>query len=248
MDRLEQGVTLLPLIERNPFPDPSCATKEGLLAYGGDLSPQSLLCAYVKGIFPWYAPNEPILWWSPDPRLILYPGNFIVRKSFRKVLRNRGFTVCFDQRFDDVIHLCASTPRQGQEGTWIVPEMQKAYTQLHRLGWAHSVEVYLDNKLVGGLYGIAMGKAFFGESMFSQVKDASKVALKALNDVLAKRGYHFIDCQVPTKHLMRLGAQKIARSRFLDELSIALQYPSDRGYWHDFTWTYEDDHEVCNLA
>jgi leucyl/phenylalanyl-tRNA--protein transferase len=220
------------------FPDPRNASDEGLLAYGGDLCSSRLLTAYRKGIFPWYSPGDPILWWSPNPRLLLYPDKFHLRKSFRRVLRSGKFTVTFDREFSNVIKHCATVPREGQESTWIVEEMQEAFIRLHEEGFAHSVEVYKEGKLVGGLYGIAMGKAFFGESMFSLVSDASKVAFKALSDVLGDRGYDFIDCQMKTDHMIGLGAQVVQRDTFLDELEVALQKPSDLGQWHHFTWIY----------
>lgn len=223
------------------FPNPRNASDEGLLAYGGDLSTPRLLTAYRNGIFPWYNKGDPILWWSPDPRLLLYPKAFIVRKSFRRVLRNGGFSVKFDHRFADVIHYCAIVPREGQEGSWILPEIQDAYVRLHEAGFAHSVEVYKEGELVGGLYGIAMGKAFFGESMFSLVSNASKVAFKALSDVLADRGYDFIDCQMRTDHMVSLGAQTVPRDHFLDALKETLHKPSDLGSWQDFQWQYKDD-------
>jgi len=222
------------------FPNPRFAAEEGLLAYGGDLSVNRLLTAYRNGIFPWYSEGDPILWWSPDPRLVLYPEKFKVRKSFRRVLRNGGFSVKFDHRFREVIERCAAVPREGQNGSWILPEMVEAYVALHEEGFAHSVEVYKDGLLVGGLYGLSMGKAFFGESMFSLVKDASKVAFKALSDVLAQRGYDFIDCQMPTDHMIGLGAETIARDRFLYELEQTLQKPSHLGSWQDITWEYKE--------
>jgi leucyl/phenylalanyl-tRNA--protein transferase len=229
----------IPPLKATAFPNPRFASDEGLLAYGGELSSHTLLTAYRKGIFPWYSPGDPILWWSPNPRLLLYPGEFYVRKSFRRVLRSGRFSVTFDQHFEEVINHCAKVSRAGQESTWIVPEIIEAFTRLHEEGFAHSVEVHQEGKLVGGLYGIAMGKAFFGESMFSLVKDASKVAFKALSDVLAAKGYDFIDCQMPTDHMIGLGAQVVERDLFLDGLEQTLQKPSDLGSWHDFKWTYE---------
>jgi len=220
------------------FPDPREAPKEGLLALGGDLSPTRLLRAYAQGIFPWYNEEDPILWWSPDPRLVLYPGKFKVRKSFHRVLKNRGFTVTFDRHFSEVISHCASVKRKGQEKTWILPQIQEAYQCLHDQGYAHSVEVHLDGKLVGGLYGVSLGKAFFGESMFSLVSDASKVAFKALSDVLGSKGYDFIDCQMETDHMVALGAEVVPRDHFLDELEIALEEPTVPGFWHHFSWEY----------
>ena len=222
------------------FPDPRYAPDEGLLAYGGDLSSHRLLFAYKKGIFPWYSKDDPILWWSPNPRLVLYPDKFIVRKSFRRVLRSGKFTVTFDKHFSEVITHCATVYREGQEASWIVDEIIEAYTRLHEEGFAHSVEVHKDGKLVGGLYGIAFGKAFFGESMFSLAPDASKVAFKALSDVLGSRGYDFIDCQMKTDHMIRLGAEVVERDIFLDALEITIEKPTDFGQWHDFNWDYHE--------
>ncbi|MEA3418690.1 MAG: leucyl/phenylalanyl-tRNA--protein transferase [Campylobacterota bacterium] len=236
----DEGYAIAPLGKDMIFPNPRYASTEGLLAFGGDLSPNRLLTAYRRGIFPWYNADDPILWWSPDPRLVLYPNDFKLSKSFRRVLRNGGFTVTFDQRFSEVIRYCGTVPREGQKGTWLVSEMQQAYMELHEMGFAHSVEVYHKGKLVGGLYGVAMGKAFFGESMFSLVHDASKVAFKALSDVLGAKGYDFIDCQITNDHLMRLGATVVPRDRFLDELEESLGKPSDLGLWQHFNWEYEN--------
>jgi leucyl/phenylalanyl-tRNA--protein transferase len=222
------------------FPNPRYAASEGLLAYGGDLSPNRLLTAYRKGIFPWYNADDPILWWSPDPRLILYPKKFKMGKSFRRVLRNGAFRVKFDHAFEEVIRHCGTIPREGQNGTWLSDEMQQAYTELYHMGFAHSVEVYLDEVLVGGLYGVAMGKAFFGESMFSLTSNASKIAFKALSDVLGLKSYDFIDCQVSSAHLLRMGAENIPRAVFLDMLEQSLERPSDIGSWQNFKWEYID--------
>ncbi len=222
------------------FPNPRLAADEGLLAYGGDLSSHRLLTAYKKGIFPWYSQGDPILWWSPNPRLLLYPDNFKMRKSFKRVLRSGKFTVTFDERFTDVIKHCATVYREGQESSWIVSDIEEAYIRLHEEGFAHSVEVYKEGKLVGGLYGISMGKAFFGESMFSLVSDASKVAFKALSDVLGSRGYDFIDCQMKTDHMLSLGAEVLERDLFLDMLEKTLEKLTDFGSWQHFTWEYED--------
>ena len=222
------------------FPDPRLASDEGLLAYGGDLTSHRVLSAYKNGIFPWYSVGDPILWWSPNPRLVLYPQKFKLRKSFQRVLRSEKFTVTFDQKFSDVISFCATVPREGQNSTWIVNEMKEAYIRLHDEGFAHSVEVYKEGKLVGGLYGIALGKAFFGESMFSLVTDASKVAFKALSDVLGSRGYDFIDCQMKTDHMISLGAEVLERDLFLDALETSIKKPTDFGSWQYFTWEYKD--------
>ena len=222
------------------FPNPRLASDEGLLAYGGDLSSHRLLTAYKNGIFPWYSQGEPILWWSPNPRLLLFPEKFKMRKSFRRVLRSGKFTVTFDTYFSEVIRHCATVHRQGQGGSWIVPEIEEAYIRLHKEGFAHSVEVYQEDKLVGGLYGVALGKAFFGESMFSLVPDASKVAFKALSDVLGSRGYDFIDCQMKTDHMLGLGAEVVDRDIFLDALYETVDKPTDFGSWQHFTWEYKD--------
>ena len=221
------------------FPDPRQATDEGLLAYGGDLSPKRLLSAYAQGIFPWFNADDPILWWSPNPRLVLYPDDFKISKSFRRVLRNGDYTVKFDHNFPAVIRACGQIPRPGQAGTWLHPQMQEAYIALHRQGYAHSVETYMDGKLVGGLYGIAMGKAFFGESMFALRSNASKIALAALRGVLGAKSYDFIDCQVETEHLVRMGASLIPRDRFLDELAHALTQPERIGSWAEYHWEYD---------
>ena len=222
------------------FPDPRQASDEGLLAYGGDLSSHRLLFAYKKGIFPWYSKDDPILWWSPNPRLLLYPEKFKVSKSFRRVLRSGKFSVTFDEHFSEVIARCATVFREGQESSWIVDEIIEAYTRLHEEGFAHSVEVYKEGKLVGGLYGVAFGKAFFGESMFSLVTDASKVAFKALSDVLGSRGYDFIDCQMKTDHMLRLGAEVVDRDLFLDALEVSIHKHTDLGSWKDLHWEYKE--------
>ena len=221
------------------FPNPRFASDEGLLAYGGDLNPNRILNAYRKGIFPWFNENDPILWWSPNPRLVLYPNEFKVSKSFKKVLRNKKFSVKFDTNFEQTIRMCAKI-REDKEGTWLIKDMRDAYIELHHMGFAHSVEVYDNDEFIGGLYGVAMGKAFFGESMVSLKPNASKIALKALSDVLSSRGYHFIDCQVATEHLQRLGAKLIDRDIFLDQLEDSLNYGGDIGSWRSFKWEYKD--------
>ncbi|NEW59893.1 leucyl/phenylalanyl-tRNA--protein transferase [Sulfurovum sp. bin170] len=216
------------------FPNAREGSDEGLLAYGGDLNPNRLLTAYRKGIFPWYSPDDPILWWSPNPRLVLYPDEFKASKSLRRVIRNRGYEVRFDTNFEAVIDYCGKVPREGQNGTWLTKKMKDAYMELHCMGFAHSVETYYEDKLVGGFYGISMGKAFFGESMFALMPDASKVALKFLTDTLIENCYDFIDCQVETPHLVSLGARLIDRDEFLDELEDALERPSKIGSWSDW--------------
>ena len=223
------------------FPNPREAGEEGLLAFGGDLNPNRILKAYRSGIFPWFNPDDPILWWSPNPRLILYPKDFKTNKSFRRVLRNGGFEVRFDTNFEAVITYCGSVPREDQEGTWLTDEMKEAYIELHNMGFAHSIETYYEGKLVGGLYGIALGRAFFGESMFSLMSNASRVALKALSSICVKKSYDFIDCQVATPHLIRWGAKSVERETFLDALELTLEKPTDFGSWKDWTWEYIDN-------
>ncbi len=202
----------------------------GLLAMGGDLHPQTLLEAYRQGIFPWYEAGQPILWWSPDPRLVLYPERLKVSRSLRKVLRAGRFEIRFDTAFDAVIEGCAA-PRPGQSGTWITEEMKAAYRRLHRLGHAHSAEAWQDGELAGGLYGVALGGVFFGESMFTRVSDASKAAFTTLVRHLQNWGYTLIDCQVTTDHLLRLGAEEVPRRRFQRELETALLHPGRPAPW-----------------
>ncbi len=201
------------------FPHPRSATEEGLVAYGGDLSPSRLMLAYRMGIFPWYSKGDPILWWSPDPRLILELGEFKLRRSLRKKLSR--FDVRFDTAFSEVMRECSRVPRRGQNGSWILPEMIEAYETLFALGYAHSVESYQEGVLVGGLYGVCVGRVFCGESMFARVPDASKVAFAALVERLADAGFEFIDCQVPTDHLKSLGAKEVSRETFLKRLAEA---------------------------
>lgn len=200
------------------FPHPSYADPGGLLAVGGDLSIQRLLLAYAKGIFPWYSDMSPILWWSPDPRLVLFPHELKISHSLRRVLKKNLFRVTIDRAFSQVILACANT----REETWITEEMVHAYTALYELGYAHSFETWYADVLVGGLYGVSLGRAFFGESMFSRVSDASKVALVHLVDVAIDRGFDFIDCQTSTEHLKSMGAKEISRREFLARLNNAL--------------------------
>ncbi|RUM49956.1 MAG: leucyl/phenylalanyl-tRNA--protein transferase [Hydrogenothermus sp.] len=203
------------------FPDPYSAPKDFPLAIGGDLSPERLIFAYSIGIFPWYSEGEPILWWSLDPRMVLFPNELKISRSLKKVLRNKSFEIKFNTNFEEVIKNCATVKRKGQDGTWITNEMIDAYITLHKLGYAHSVETYLNGKLVGGLYGVAIGGAFFGESMFHKVSDASKVAFVHLVWHLQKKGFDIIDCQQSTPHMAKFGAREIPRSKFLDILSIS---------------------------
>jgi leucyl/phenylalanyl-tRNA--protein transferase len=214
------------------FPPVHLAAPEGLLAVGGDLSPERLLLAYQSGIFPWYSEDEPILWWSPDPRLVLYPEELKISRSLRKTIRRGRFVVTMDTRFSKVIQSCGRNRVKNGQGTWITAEMEKAYIRLHRLGYAHSVEIWHTDELVGGLYGVSLGRCFFGESMFSTMSDASKVALVALSNYLRKHRFDFIDCQMPTDHLIRLGARKISREDFLSDLHRSLLWPARPGPWH----------------
>jgi len=200
------------LDERLIFPDPALAEPDGLLAIKGDLSAERLILAYQNGIFPWYSEDEPILWFSPHERFVLYPSELRISKSMRQVIRSEKLKVTFDQSFTGVIGACADAKREGQDGTWITADMRQAYINLHELGIAHSVEVWLDDELVGGLYGVEVDRVFCGESMFSKVSNASKLALIALCQT---KKYHLIDCQVYTDHLASLGAKMISREEYL---------------------------------
>jgi leucyl/phenylalanyl-tRNA---protein transferase len=213
------------------FPPVHLAMEEGLLAVGGDLSPERLLLAYKNGIFPWFAEDDPILWWSPDPRLVLFLDALRISRSLGKTLRRGKFQVTVDTDFQAVITACADIRGKNREGSWITQEMIAAYIRLYELGYAHSVETWYDRKLVGGLYGVSLGRGFFGESMFSTMSDASKVALVHLRDHLRCMNFNFIDCQMPTAHLLRLGACKISRKRFQSLLKQALEYPTITGQW-----------------
>ncbi len=214
------------------FPPVQRALREpdGLLAAGGDLSPQRLIAAYRRGIFPWYSQGQPILWWSPDPRAILIPGELKVSRSLRKSLRNRGFQSGLDSAFEQVISRCADESLRP-EGTWISAEMRSAYIQLHRMGIAHSTETWRDGRLVGGLYGVLLGRVFFGESMFSTESDASKAALVYLRDALISRNVGLIDCQMSTPHLMAMGARSMPREIFLERLRNEAAAPDQVGPW-----------------
>lgn len=222
-----------PRADPTTFPNPELALTDpnGLLAAGGDLSPARIVAAYRQGIFPWYNPGEPILWWSPDPRAVLYPDHLKISRSLRKTLNKKLFHVTLDTAFSQVMQQCAS-PREGQQGTWITPEILAAYSHLHTMGVAHSVECWQGEQLVGGLYGLALGKVFFGESMFSKVTDASKVALVYLVAQLKIWGYELIDCQVATAHLLSLGAELIPRAPFLSELLRLCASGGQPQRWH----------------
>ena len=212
------------------FPSLGQASEDGLLAVGGDLSPERLQCAYSLGIFPWFEEGQPILWWSPDPRCILYPDQFKTSRSMRKAIQRASFSSSYDLAFESVIEACAA-PRDYQAGTWITPKMRDAYCKLHELGCAHSVEVWQEGELAGGLYGVSLGRVFYGESMFSRVSEASKFALKSLCEKLMTKNYHLIDCQLASSHLLSLGAQTIPRTQFIKEMNVGLQYDEEFMTW-----------------
>jgi leucyl/phenylalanyl-tRNA--protein transferase len=224
-------VPIFRLTKELAFPSPELAEEEGILAVGGDLSKKRLLLAYSMGIFPWYSDDSPVLWWSPDPRLVLFPEKLNVSRSLNQTIRKDIFNVTFDAAFESVIKHCASIKRGKDTGTWITDDMIDAYTRLHCSGYAHSVEVWHKDRLVGGLYGISLGAAFFGESMFSKVSNASKIALVTLAQQLKKWKFSVIDCQVTTGHLKSLGAEEIPRSEFLEILQKALKRPARKGLW-----------------
>jgi leucyl/phenylalanyl-tRNA--protein transferase len=213
------------------FPTPEHAEAGGLLAVGGDLEPERLLLAYSMGIFPWYSEGEPILWYSPETRMVLRPEALHVSRSLARRLRGGTLRVTLDEEFGKVVRACAATPRPGQDGTWITRDMVNAYERLHALGHAHSVEVWEDDELVGGLYGLAVGSCFCGESMFSHRPDASKVGFVRLVSQLDAWGFRLVDCQLPTEHLERFGAESWPRSRFLRALADAVADSPRRGRW-----------------
>ncbi len=218
------------------FPPVTEAEPNGLLGVGGDLAPERLLLAYQSGIFPWFSEGEPILWWSPDPRFVITPAQLHVPRSLAKRTRRGDYRLSLDTAFEQVIAACAARARPGQPGTWITDEMQAAYTALHRLGFAHSAEAWAGDRLVGGLYGVAIGGFFAGESMFALADDASKMAWVQLVRQLERWGFQFIDCQLYTDHLARFGAVEIARDRYLELLARAIAAPP----WHG-AWRFDDD-------
>jgi leucyl/phenylalanyl-tRNA--protein transferase len=220
---------------KNPAQDFPPITKaltepDGLLAIGGCLSTERLLKAYRLGIFPWFNPDEPILWWSPNPRLVLFPDKLSISRSLARTLRRNSFTITCDKAFDQVVNACAA-PRKQSDGTWIGRDIHQAYRELHHKGYAHSVEAWMDNELVGGFYGVALGQVFFGESMFHKKTDASKVAFVTLVKHMQHWGYQLIDCQVHTSHLSSFGAIEIEREQFSDILNICCERPVDPGAW-----------------
>jgi leucyl/phenylalanyl-tRNA--protein transferase len=227
-------MTRLPYVvdsSRPPFFPPCLEPDEhGLVAAGGDLSEAVLREAYSKGIFPWFV-GPPVMWFSPDPRAILFPHELHVSRRLERTLRRRVFSAGFDADFERVIALCAAVPRPGQDGTWICAAIREAYTRLYRRGLAHCVAVYRENELCGGLYGLSLGRVFFGESMFSLAADASKIALYHLVERLKRAGFLFIDCQVPSAHLESLGVRSVPRTRFLELLREGLAFPNEEGVW-----------------
>jgi leucyl/phenylalanyl-tRNA---protein transferase len=213
------------------FPDPERASRDGLLAVGGDLRVERLLLAYQLGIFPWYDDDSPILWWSPPRRCVMAPATFHVSRSLQRVLRREHFAVTFDHAFPAVIRACGATRIAEGKGTWIVPDMVDAYCALHDVGFAHSAEAWCDGQLAGGIYGVSLGRAFFGESMFTQITNGSKVAFAALAKKLAEWEFSLIDCQITNPHLQRLGSYEVSRKEFLRQLTQALTFPTRRGKW-----------------
>jgi leucyl/phenylalanyl-tRNA---protein transferase len=220
------------LDSRDPFPPVDRALRDpnGLLAAGADLSPQRLLDAYVRGIFPWFGEDDPLLWWSPDPRMVLMLDELHVSRSLRRVIRSGRYEMRFDTAFPEVMRACGE-PRQGQDGTWITPAMLDAYTALWQLGYAHSIESWVDGELAGGLYGVAIGRMFYGESMFTRRTDASKVAFVAVVRQLRRWGFPLIDCQMPTEHLASLGAREIPRREFLAHVQRLVREPEVPAPW-----------------
>jgi len=218
------------LDERMLFPPVELAEGNGIIAVGGDLSVERLIAAYGSGIFPWFSEGDPIIWWSPDPRFVLFTNELRVSRSMRQTLRRGIFELTIDRCFESVIRSCGE-PRPNQDGTWITDEMVNAYIELHRQGFAHSVEAWKDGELAGGLYGVSLGRCFFGESMFTRENNASKAAFIHLVNVLLAKGFHLIDCQVYTSHLESLGARMVPRKQFMDLLSKELRYDTISGDW-----------------
>jgi len=213
------------------FPDPNLADDDGLVATGGELSVQFLLSAYEQGLFPWFNQGDPILWWSPNPRMVLYPRDFKCSSSFKQTLNSKKYTIKMDENFETIIGNCSQKKRRGQDGTWITSDMIDAYVNLHIAGYAHCFETWNDKRLVGGLYGVSLGKCFFGESMYYDETDASKYALYRLCDLLKSWDFHFIDVQQSTSHLQSLGAIDVERKVFLQMINKALKFPTIKGKW-----------------
>ena len=219
------------LTDKLTFPPAELAEKNGLLAIGGDLSPERLLLAYRNGIFPWYSEGDPILWWSPSPRLVIFPNEFKIPKRLSRLMRQKSFTVTIDLAFRQIITACSRTDNRQEKGTWITNDMLEAYCTLHDMGYAHSVECWLDTELAGGLYGISLGKIFFGESMFSKQPNSSKIALVHLMQKLQEWNFDLIDCQMRTEHLMQFGAREIPGNHFRKLLEKNIACPNQKGKW-----------------
>ncbi|MBA3006262.1 MAG: leucyl/phenylalanyl-tRNA--protein transferase [Proteobacteria bacterium] len=226
-------MSLFQLTDEIIFPQPSLADKNGLLAIGGDLHPDRLVAAYRSGIFPWFSPGDPLLWWFVDPRLVIFLTEFKISRRLARDIKQGRFRVTYDRAFARVIASCAQIRQEEGEGTWISGQMQNAYCRLHELGYAHSVECWQGDILAGGLYGIALDRIFFGESMFTRVSNGSKVALAALVSRLNKMNFHLIDCQMTTHHLLSFGAREISGTEFLDQLKLSIQTTVPGGKWCD---------------
>jgi len=222
---------LFRLSEKIEFPPAWLARSDGLLCIGGDLSTERLLLAYQNGIFPWFSEEEPLLWWSPDPRLVLYPNTIKISRTLKKKIKRAPFRITVDNAFEQTIVSCSQPRRGSQDGTWLVEEMIEAYIRLHKHGYAHSIETWHENVLVGGLYGVTLGGSFFGESMFSRASDASKIALTALATLLNAKGFDMIDCQVTTPHLVNMGAVEVSREQFLNALTPSIERQMNPNIW-----------------
>ncbi len=234
-DRVDWSMPVFQLPDEILFPHPELAEENGLLAIGGDLSPERLVAAYKDGIFPWYSQNDPILWWFTSPRLVIYPGEFRIPKRLARYIRKKLFKVTMDTAFQQVITACANVRRNKEAGTWITKEMQNAYYELHLLGYAHSVECWYNKKLVGGLYGVALDKIFFGESMFSHMSNSSKIALATLVIHLKRKNFQIIDCQMTTEHLLQFGAREISGKKFQEHLATSITSTTPNGVWQNDT-------------
>lgn len=228
------------LTEKVSFPPPEFAEDSGLLAMGGDLCVDRLLTAYKQGIFPWYEETTPILWWAPDPRMVLFPEDLHISKSLKKIIKKNQFEITFDKAFGEVISSCAYVRLDKGEETWITPEMVNAYIDFHRAGYAHSVEVWHNGELAGGVYGVALGRAFFGESMFTNIDNASKVGFVYLVEHLKKWGFRFIDCQVATDNLERFGAKEIPRKEFMEILENEIKFKPG----NEMDWVFDNDLKI----
>jgi leucyl/phenylalanyl-tRNA--protein transferase len=232
-DRVNSPMPVFQLTEKIVFPRPEFAEENGLLAIGGDLSPERLIAAYGIGIFPWYSRNDPILWWSVSPRLVLFPDEFRVSRRLARDIRKPLYRITLDTAFEQVIRACAHVRTDRNEETWLSEEMQAAYCTLHRLGYAHSVECWQEKHLAGGLYGVALDRVFFGESMFTILKNGSKIALAALVSYAKKKNIKLIDCQMTTRHLLGFGARELSRAEFQDRLRTYIKTLSPDGAWHN---------------